>query len=590
MLQFALHASQSAPGTDKAGFVDFLKHGDGPGLFALEVNRIEPTAIPTPFARGQAMAAALRLSSGVPAQHAQWQTLLLGVTLGHVEIDLVDLRDPGVTSGRMRAALKNADDGDRRRFLGLLRTTTKDRAIVGGTDTDSLLWPSPRRFDALGTGDATWSALKSAVDNDPRAMKARQLWWGWRKQLDDAGWWHKSASSPIPWMRGIDWTLDGVDGDPDHLAIVAARGAGPLRLVFIDPGLADTRRVKTLYLPVLDETAQRDLLDACMLGVERKGTAVELKDAIGKVVRSVRLPAPVGDAHAVDVGAGIVTPRAPNIGVERPPARTFQLDKWFETFTSLYNVVTPAILHEQRLVPFTAPDPIRLVTLRLGDLATKPARPTSYSRRAMAMLVLNEKSGQGRLPPMSALGSSIDDVGGLLDAPRLGALLSLDGRDQSGANRPTDAVFVERWGVADGATLDVGDLSAVGALLWAVFSGAADVDAGSIFFDGEALSLSRDERPFEFTDATRDKLMDLVIGAKKRLATLQRFVAAFPTPPAPGPSLERLLWLSARAFARRAFGSDPRPQGAPPDPKLGVKATVWPGVVVNFPVSEDTRG
>ena len=585
-LQFALPTTQNAAG-DKGGYSDFLKEGDGAPQFALDAARIEPTAIPTPFARGHAMSAAFRLAPQPPAQHAQWRTVVLGLALGHVELELLDLRDPAVAAPRVRTALRNADPDGHRRYLGLFRTTSKERAIVGATDPDCLAWPSPRRFDGEGIADSSWSALRTEVERDNRTSTALRMWWGARRMLLDAGWW----DAGIPWMHAVDWLLEGTKNDDEQALALRSRGTGPVRLVVANPSVATGRQVKALYLPVLDETAAKDLLDACMTGVERKGAMVEIKDAVGKVARTVRLPVPVGDADAHELGAGVTSPRAGALGFERPSPRPLQLERWFDAFAPVYNRVTPNILEEQRLVPLTAPDPIRLVTLWLGDLAAKTDRPVTYSRRAVSMLFLDDQTGQGRLPPASAFGSAVDDLAALLDAPQLGAVLSLNTRDASGSTKGAEAVFVERWRQG-GNIVDIGDLSAVGASLWAVFSGAAELDAasGKLFFNSEELRLLRDDRPFELTDAIREQLMALAPDAARRLATLQRFVRAYPAPIEAGPTLPRLCWLASRVFARRAFGSEPLAQGAPPDPARAVKATVWPGITLSLFVSEDTRG
>jgi hypothetical protein len=552
-LQWALPLSNGGSNAAKPGLEVYIEP-DGPerGDFPLSGELVDASAIPNPFSTGLALATAFRRSdlSRRPSQHRHFETLVLAMVLGHVRLDVVDLRDPKVTPPRLGKAFSRADPDGSRRFLGMLRTGLSPETVVGGTDPEALFWPNPRRFEG-GLGDAEWNRLVDRVSRDPKAGEARALLWSWRQWLIDVG----VYDPTIPWARGLDWMLEGVlEEDPRTTVETAARGVGPVRLLCKAIAAGEPESLG-LYFPVLDTTIAEDLLSAALRGIEPpEAGVVTVRDGAGRALRKIAMPSPKNNATSMELGGGVVGPRDAAVPVEPPTGDTLRLDPWFAAFAPLY-AAPPAEQARWSRLPLLAPDPVRLVTLRLGALGSREGNSQvsiSYSAEALKRLFRQDKSGRSRLPAPAELTQE-------LDADIAGCVLSLPG--DAGARH--DAVFVER---ASGQ--DVGDLSFVGWLLWGVFvgekaGGCMVEESGTIYFRESEIRFDS-QRPIEPQKLTLTEILSnqqQVEGWSRRLATIQRFVAAYPPE---GAAHARLFNLAARAWARRLAKREVKPMGDAP--------------------------
>ncbi len=217
-----------------------------------------PHCVPSPFAEAEVMASILRaLPAGggtfadvkpnafLRQSFVRWQTLLKAVLLGRISIEQVSLKAPDndpVNFGRalFRSRSSRQYQGVLRSYSTLVPAGRKSR-LVGGVDEHTLVWAGPR------LQDGEWGVLNNTVHGAEENL-AISLLFEWRRMLTEKGLWSGEGNAP-PWMRGVDAMLEGRKPTHtwDQLQADAAMEV-PCRLLFprsnAEPVLLD------VYLPV----------------------------------------------------------------------------------------------------------------------------------------------------------------------------------------------------------------------------------------------------------------------------------------------------------------------------------------------------
>ena len=116
---------------------------------ASNLSRVEAFAFPTPFAWAEMTAAVIQQGNFDHVLFRLYEDMVLGLALGHLKLDVVDLK--GLSLGTVLA-----DADERYRYFGLLRGRGSeghadlDGKVFGGTSPETLFWPSPRRTEDGG--------------------------------------------------------------------------------------------------------------------------------------------------------------------------------------------------------------------------------------------------------------------------------------------------------------------------------------------------------------------------------------------------------------------------------------------------------
>jgi hypothetical protein len=499
------------------------------------VEDLQSYAFPTPYAEAERICAWTRLAEG-RGLPARYRNLVLGLTLGHLTLEMLDL-DVADDFGR---ALLNIEPDI---FLGLLwRPIPGETAprLFGATHPRAFVWPHAR----ANTFAPAWDKLDETIASDPDYPKALQLLAEFRKALDNNGLWKDT----IPWMLGLKKMLPDDVAPSDDLRLLRrhCRFVGPISLA-----VAGKNEPELIYWPVYHENFAKDFLHATTSTFVKneKANVVELQNKSPRQETWVTIKLPnVKSEKLRAAGVGVVDKLGPADWGSR--ADVFHLNDRTTTgkrteglFSLLKSVYTAfeGLLDVSRILKyfFYYPDPVRLLVDRLGPYGLPRDHQVSFSPEFTEQII---EADQG-VPDTSKFDGD--------DHAPAGCQITLTPDSQT----KLDVIYVEKLDAAD-----VGDLRALGLVLWEVYVGEAIINRNLIqsYSDDrpsqDIIDMAAD-RPIsakpEYYQRIRDVKFQERLG--RRLATLQRFVRSYAQPPAKmatdHPSIARLVRRAADAFA-----------------------------------------
>lgn len=521
--------------TEKAEKGLFQIGSDGrtiPDVWRLKPAGCEPEAFPTPFARAEATRLVLEKVETAHPLFNEFRWLVLGIAAGVLSLEPEDLSSPDYDNlGRALMQVdKDAQYFSRISFGPLL---------YGVTYRSCLAWGHARRQGQDGLG-ADWAKLAAAIK--PLEKHALQVLADWRDSL-------RSRWSPpdFPWQRGIDELVGNTPVSPGREELAAnASMVGPIWLD-LPSGRTDVPpRAEPIYFPSY-EPGFAARFRALLSVAPRKasGGNIEFRDGRETLVAQIRLPSGghTGDSFAsIALGAGRldfvesgarVAPEGGKVYVEGTGGLLQLLEPLKLSLAQSGRPVAGAASTIDA-APYLYPDPIRLLLQFRRSVFDPPSKDgATVFLTHWAMGKINDAR------------KSIPDAGDVKDSDGATALM-IHG------DTKTQVILLDRLG-----DVEIGDLRALGSVLWRVFIGEADVApqlAGNIADEDLAAllhhSASRVLEPVP-------KVYERVVGnmpaeeLSKRLATLQRFVHSYASSP---DGVLKLLERAARSFADWANG------------------------------------
>lgn len=537
-----------------------------PGSWRLKGAVCDPKAFPTPLARAEALRHVLR-GGEEAAGHVlaiRFKLLLLGATLDFLQIDRVDLASDEFDN-LGRALLRAESDA---RYLGLLvrRKETSD-VCFGASHPDCLFFPHARR------SRTDWDELASLVGRQQGA--AIRLLCDFRSALDNAGAWDPEI---IDWQTGLQWLLGEQAGSPELAELrKSSRLVGPLILRLPTGNPDQPTTLRAVYWPVLAPGYTEKVISYFYLSPPAKAAkGIELRDAVGTSLATIAIPETGENVDPVALGAGNIEMhpvrdvqppltrrlwlrgRGEQTGLLellRPVENALRLSSFGSTVGRASGVGSPVTQAAAQQCPVFFPDPIRIIADMGLWRGEGEDEAVAFSHRCEELTF--GPGGPGRLPTPS-------------DLERDGGVV-VRMETSSGIGR---VAYLDRCGVKD-----VGDLRALGLLLFLLFTGEAevDLDAGGIVDDAFTPLLdSVSEVPLEPTSELYARSCDSDEATRlgRRLATLQRFVRSYRSEES-STDLERLCSLAARSLAFWAHGSEVQPMGMPGERTLRYR--LWDG-------------
>lgn len=550
---------QLIPGSSDATATDTFSLDQKKGTWQPTAAHLRTKSFPTPFSQAEMMSFVL---SGLSIDHGarqpqpelenprlqqsfeRWRLLLLGVVLGEVLIDTVDLRRPEADNfGAMLADLRPEC-----RFIGLLRDARRmgsegRKLLVGATDPQCLFWCAPRAYR-----QDYWSELKTRIDASADRGAAMSLLVEWRAVLESNGVWAPGHERAPAWMKALQVLLGDAASQGGALR-TDARLVGPVRLEVPSRAGGDVQEL-IVYLPVREPGWSHRFAELLFFQpVRREAGTVDLVDPNGRAVVTVRMSPRDLARESAALSRGASGGESASVagfellaGVGRLEgganvARGVGQSHWLEDHASAQGyrslVLNPLMLaaaraqgrqglSEEDVLRFSIayPDTIRLIVLQTHGGAADGVR--IHLSREVANSV-----PQGVLAPQTGMSLARWEPGAAL--PTIVAV--------PGASGGLSVGLVERYGPTD-REVDVGELRALGFALWLFFVGDAELrsdgvrviwtaDEGKELF-GRVLA-SGTERPLE---VLRDALQAVRADperqrARERLATLQRFLATW---------------------------------------------------------------
>lgn len=550
---------QLIPGSSDATATDTFSIDQKKGTWQPTAAHLRTKSFPTPFSQAEMMSFVL---SGLSLDHGarqpqpelenprlqqsfeRWRLLLLGVALGEVVIETIDLRRP--ESDNFGAML--ADLRPECRFIGLLRDARRmgsegRRLLVGGTDPQCLFWCAPRAYR-----QDYWSDLKTRIDASADRGAAMSLLTEWRAVLEANGVWAPGHERAPAWMKALQVLL-GDATSTGALLRTEARLVGPVRLVVPSRNGSDAEDL-IAYLPVREPGWSHRFAELLFFQpVRREAGTVDLVDPNGRAVVTVRMSPRDLARENVAVARGSGGGESASVagfellaGVGRLEgganvARGVGQSHWLEDHASAQGyrslVLNPLMMAAARAqgrqsvtdedvlrFPVAFPDTIRLVVQQTHGGAAEGVR--IHLSREVANSV-----PQGVLAPQTGMSLARWEPGA--EPPAIVAI--------PGATGSLSLGLVERYGPAD-REVDVGELRALGFALWLYFLGDAELRS-----DGVRLIWAADEGKELFgrviaggTERPLEVLRDALLAvrgeserqrARDRLATLQRFRASW---------------------------------------------------------------
>jgi hypothetical protein len=535
--------------------------------WSIPPNAMSASCVPTPYAQAEMMGQVLnainqttwQLTPPVQATEVQsqtldrWVSLLLGVVEGKLRIRTESLNSSEADNfGRMLQRARPAQ-----RYLGLLEVEAPlgsglDKGTVcGAIDSRSLVWCTPR------LDPATWQSFGSTVASTTQdGQNAMQVLWEWRSVLRKAELWPEGANSP-PWVRGIEHILHGFKPDATgNLLDHQVRFAGPLALDF------GNDREYLVYLPVLARNWAQTFLKYLNLRPTPGTTPMELRDDSGRGGARIHLSA--GATGGAD-GAGAIEHQvdskdAPLAGLgvlELGGSANFGLRPWLTGSDGYEELVYKPLLgafekvHHARGIAQPSIERCSVFfpdALRLAYELLKPVEGHSLVRYSAAV---QDHSRLFRNLPLRAMNLSRVPT----DKP-----WPKDEELVVAVPGPAPCrALVERLKSLDGSMIDVGELRALGCVLWLLFIGEAEIRGASIDLvdrrggDRVVGAMGDDLREKEYLGylytlvgsdiarASNDLAKRFRDETWKRRATLQRFVRSWEFPSGGDPSDPRRL-------------------------------------------------
>ena len=467
---------------------------------ASNLSQVEAFAFPTPFAWAEMTAAVIQQGNFDHVLFRHYEDLVLGLALGHLKLDVVDLK--GLSLGTVLA-----DADERFRYFGLLRGrgsdghSDLDGKVFGGTSPETLFWPSPRR------SDADWLALREAISLSNQD-DAYHLLLDFRILLQGEKLWNPDQ---VVWMKALTQILGGRKGrDGSGHYQIHSRSVGPIVACLPDGEL------KRVYFPVYEKDFAANFLRGLTGTLHRETDRVGVFDRYGRCF-DILLPIASPDGDLMKAGAATVN-------VLKEPARDqtaaqIQLQK--EDRSGLFDHLQDARrklegdLQQIKRQPFFYPDAFRVPVSRLGEAGINTE--VSFSTQAYQLTFDPNSPG---LPLASELKDITQETYGV----------EFEYEDASGQRRK--AIYIDIY-----KGTSVGDLRAIGWVLWTYFTGGEDyvVQNGKLLNESRTLVFKEANavRPFDFfdEDVAEEIYKKIKDGSNKpkRLATQQRFVKAYKT-------------------------------------------------------------
>jgi len=484
------------------------------------IGQVEAFAFPTPFAWAEMMAAVIRQGDYDHLLFKYYEQLVLGVLLGHLRLDVADLKE-----GDFGRVLAGADD--RYRYFGTLRGrgTPENRdlegLVFGGTSPDCIFWPAPRRTEG------EWRLLREAIRGSNQEL-GYQLLADYRHLIAQERLWEPNR---YVWMKGLDRIAGAREPEPgNNLFHVHSRLVGPVALA--------SGANKPFYFPVYEKEFAALFLRGLTGSLRVEGQGIGVYDQYRKCLE-IALPTVTADGDLARAGGGVVRllhePARPPEGGGTIRLRDENGSRGlFSLVQDLRNVMEGDVVAIKRR-PFLYPDVFRVPVTRLGEAGL--GNEVSFSPQAYDELTF-EADSPG-LPLASELEQITDNTDGVV----------LNYRDERGQTRR--AIYIDSY-----AGAPVGDLKALGLVLWSYFVGEAEVFNGKLV-DREGTPVFKDQdvtRPFDFYEEVAPELYGKVraSGAEyRRLAAQQRFLRAYRELAAEeGSNLAQLCYRAARSFVR----------------------------------------
>ncbi len=459
-----------------------------------DLKALLPSCVPSPFAEAEVMATILRalpMPASAPFTDVspsdtqrqcfqRWQLLVKAVFLGRITLENVSLTTKAADN--FGQALFRSRTG--RTYQGILRSydipglnpTGRKSRVVGGADEQTLVWAAPR----LQGGD--WGALGNTIHGADEST-ALDLLHAWRGMLVDKALWSGDGTAP-PWMRGVDRMLDGYKPksaweqlQPD------VRMAGPTRLTFLR---GTTEVLLDVFLPVWSQGHVAKFQSIFRLrpavtegGVNlvedrpdgapaRVGQFIQLVSAQrasnpGGINQDATEEVDAGDALLA--GLGNVSERDPITGERwwlqdrdgQPGYKTAVYDPLLARVLQLHGARLALKEEDVALAPIFFPDSIRLARSLLNP-------PLGMSGVEFVTLKDEHKNRVKHWPlPMYGQQLAADLP---LPPPAADFVLALE-------NSPSAACLLERLNTGNGV-VEVGEVRALGALLWELFVGETE--------------------------------------------------------------------------------------------------------------------
>jgi hypothetical protein len=492
------------------------------------LDKVEAFAFPTPFAWAEMMAAVLRQGLYDHLLFKFYEDLVLGLVLGHLQLEVSDLK--GFEFGKILAGTD-----DRYRYFGLLRAHPRHSElqgkVFGATSSEALFWPSARRTDA------DWRKLREAYTTDVRLNDAYQVLADLRDLLSLQKLWQVVE---VPWIKGLNHIIaDHKPSDGHKHFHVHSRLVGPVLAKM--PG----DRQQPFYFPVYENQFVSDFLRALTGSFKQEEGRIVILDDKQRRHYEIRMPTVPSDGDILLAGAGTIR------SLDEPgKIKEFQFnrvrlekDEKGEGLTYLLQPLDEALRRPQpqypalgkdvtaiKQRPFFYPDIIRIPVARLGQ-AGVPEQVVSFSDRAYKLAF--ESSGTG-LPLLSELSSQPETHQFILP--------------HTHAGKTTQVIYIEEYGGHP-----VGDLRALGWVLWSYFIGTAELQ-GDKLRDTELTPLLKATSTGRLFDLAEEAYRRVVEerSTHRRLATLQRFLRAYTERgSASGASdVDRLCQAAAQTFVK----------------------------------------
>lgn len=588
------------PGADVAPSTETFTINQKKGAWQPTAAHLRTKSFPTPYAQAEMMSHVLGLLSLDPGARQpepetvnprlqqsfeRWRLMVLGLVLGEVTLEMVDLRRPEVDNfGAMLSDLRPEC-----RFLGLLRDAQRPgsegrKLLIGSTDPQCLFWCSPRV-----ARENYWSELKTRIDASAHRADALKLIAEWRAVLDRNGLWAPGHEQAPPWMKALQVLLgDGVQ--PSNSLQGDARLVGPIRLAVV-PRAGNDPEDLIVYLPLREPGWAARFGELLFFQpVRREAGTVDLIDPNGRAVVTVRMTP--RDTSRESSG---LNPARTSMGADTASTAGFELlagvgrlegvmniarghgqAHWLEDHANapgyrslvLNPLLSAAARSHHRLAvsetdvqafPILYPDTVRLV-LAQGTEGDGAGVRIHLSRE------VTNRVATGVPAPQTGVSMARWEPGSAL--PRIVAV--------PGSTGTLSVGLVESFGPAQ-RVVDVGEIRALGFALWLYFIGEAELraDGARVLWSADEgkelfgrVVLQNVERPLE---VLRDALAAVHgeaerFRARERLATLQRFRATWrAVGDGDGERLEvqstRLARVAAETFTEWVIGA-PAP-GAP---------------------------
>jgi len=554
-----LHAWEGAVQAEK-GLFTLVDGRTIPAAWEPKPDQYDSKAIPTPFARAEAMRLILQHIDEA-ADHpfaTQFQYLLLGIasavlrlepdTLGHDRYD------------NLGRALLQVDE-EARYFCHILWTTGGRTRSFGISNRSSLFSPHARR------SREEWSELAEAVR--PKEKRAIELIAEWRATLQRANRWSPGLRG-CEWQRGIDHVLRGAMVAPvGRLELLAehSRFVGPVWLCTPTGRADEPVRQGPLYLPAFAPDFARRFNESCRFRPRvSPDKGIVFTDGANQDVARIRHPAAGTDPQLIALGLGVLDVH------DVPITASSAVEDWVRGHGS-----EPGLIELLKSV--------ELALQKLGrplDAAHVTACPPLYPDPVRILFERNlwpQVGGTRAVESRALTDARIKRGGRALDAVEVekesGEVLSLGSEA-----RRLSLTMVDR--IAD---VQVNDLRALGFVLWSVFVREAEVSSelgGQIAITDtlEKLLEHSAERPLEPTRRVYERVGGPApVQLRRRLATVQRMAKAYNSGE---PGLPRLFSRAARSFATWASG---RPEGV--DDRLGRPPARY--VTYRLPTGEDVK-